>query len=150
MSLKGLLYIGLFGLCAVGALFLPQLGIYGYIADYCINPSGQWWGAPFSAMGLRGPSPWLRRDLLGMILHFNRLKYGRSSCRAVAAGVSCRHLGPVLYQSQDRGPLYHDGSPVVKMTKIFVFVLMIVACAHGYQEIERPVLGPVERVHSQG
>ena len=47
MSLKGLLYIGLFGLCAVGALFLPQLGIYGYIADYCINPAGSGGGPLF-------------------------------------------------------------------------------------------------------
>ena len=53
MSLKGLLFIGLFGFCVVGALFLPQLGIYGYVAEYCISPGDQWWAAPFSRFGIR-------------------------------------------------------------------------------------------------
>lgn len=58
MSLKGLLFIGTFVVCAVGALFLPHLGIYGYIADYCINPSDKWWAAPFSRLGSGIASPW--------------------------------------------------------------------------------------------
>jgi hypothetical protein len=37
MPLKGIIFIGLFLLCAVGALVLPCLGVYGYIADYCIG-----------------------------------------------------------------------------------------------------------------
>ncbi|RAM00003.1 hypothetical protein DO021_21375 [Desulfobacter hydrogenophilus] len=33
---------------------MPYLGVYGYIADYCIGPSQQWWEAPFSGIGIRG------------------------------------------------------------------------------------------------
>ena len=47
------LFIGLFFFCTIGAIFLPQLGIYGYIADYGIGPSSQWWEAPFSRFGIR-------------------------------------------------------------------------------------------------
>jgi hypothetical protein len=128
MSLKGLLYIGLFGLCAVGALFLPQLGIYGYIADYCINPSGQWWGAPFSAMGLRGSFTLAAATLLGMVLHFNRLKYGEKflSTQERWLLVFLAVIWVLFFISPETvGRYTTTDHPSVKMTKIFVFVLMM-------------------------
>lgn len=128
MSLKGLLYIGLFGFCAIGALFLPQLGIYGYIADYCINPSGQWWGMPFAAMGLRGSFTLAAATLVGMLLHFNRLKYGDRFLSAQERWLLI-FLGVIwvlfFISPETVGRYSTTDHPSVKMTKIFVFVLMM-------------------------
>ena len=128
MSFKGLIYIGLFGLCAIGALFLPQLGIYAYIADYCISPGGQWWGAPFAAMGLRGSFTLAAATLVGMILHFNRLKYGKKFLSAQERWllVFLAFVWILFWISPETAGRYttHD-HPSVKLTKIFVFVLMM-------------------------
>lgn len=76
MSLKGLLFIGLFGFCVVGAVFLPHLGIYGYLADYCINPSDQWWGRPFANMGLRVSFTLALATMAGMVFQWKKLRFG--------------------------------------------------------------------------
>ncbi len=76
MSLKGILFIGLFFLCALGAVFIPVLGIYGYIIDYCIGTSGQWWSAPFLAMGFRFSFILAVGTLIGIYLNRGQLRYG--------------------------------------------------------------------------
>jgi hypothetical protein len=52
MSIKGLFFIGLFSFCFLGALIAPHLGVYGYVADYCISPKNQWWGYVFYRAGI--------------------------------------------------------------------------------------------------
>ena len=77
MPLKGILFIGLFLLCVVGALFMPYLGVYGYIIEYCIGTSRQWWAAPLVEMGIRLSYTIAIATILGTFFHWRRLRYGR-------------------------------------------------------------------------
>jgi multisubunit Na+/H+ antiporter MnhC subunit len=128
MSIKGLLFIGLFGFCAVGALFLPQLGIYGYLADYAINPGNQWWGAPFYRLGLRGSFTLALCTLVGIALHHRKLKYGdkilygQEWCLLIFLSVvwALTFLAP-----ETVGRYTTTDHPSVKLTKIFIFCLMM-------------------------
>jgi len=128
MSLKGILFIGLFGFCALGALFFPYLGIYGYLADYCINPAGQWWGAPFFSMGLRGSLTLAVATLLGILLHYKKLEYGRKFlysqelCLLFFLGIVwiLTLLGP-----ETVGRYVTTDHPSIKITKIIIFTLMM-------------------------
>lgn len=77
MPLKGILFIGLFLLCVVGALVMPYLGVYGYIIEYCIGTSRQWWAAPFVKMGIRLSYTIALATILGTFFNWRRLQYGR-------------------------------------------------------------------------
>jgi probable O-glycosylation ligase (exosortase A-associated) len=128
MSLKGLLFIGIFGFCAAGALFLPQLGVYGYIADYCINPSGQWWGAPFANMGLRMSLTLAMATLVGMVLQKDKLRFGEKALHnqeiqlLVFLGLIwlLTFLGP-----ETVGRYTVTDHPSIKLTKITIFALIM-------------------------
>ena len=76
MSSRGLLFIGFFAFCTLGAFGLPHLGIYGYLADYCLNPAGQWWGRPFSQMGIRFSFTLALATMAGMVLQRKKLQFG--------------------------------------------------------------------------
>jgi len=106
MPLKGIVFVGLFLVCSVGALVMPYLGVYGYIADYCIGPASQWWEAPFSGLGIRGESFLQRQEVL--LLVFLGIVW-----LSVFMGVET--VG--YYTTTDH--------PSVKFTKIIVFVLMM-------------------------
>lgn len=77
MSVKGSIFIFGFLVCAVGALFVPSLGVYGYIADYCIAPSDQWWGRPFAQMGIRFSLMLALTTLIGILLQRKKLEFGK-------------------------------------------------------------------------
>jgi len=128
MSIKGLMLIGTFLFCAVGALFLPYLGIYGYIADYCISPSRQWWGLPFSAMGIRFSFTLALATFAGIVLQRHNLKFGekviynQETTLLIFLGliwilfaISVDTIG--RYSSIDH--------PSLKVTKIVIFSLMM-------------------------
>ena len=53
MGSRTILFLALFLLCAGGALFLPLLGLLGYMAHYIIGPEGQWWTAPLRPYEIR-------------------------------------------------------------------------------------------------
>lgn len=128
MSLKGLIFIGLFGFCVVGAVFLPHLGIYGYLADYCINPSDQWWGRPFANMGLRVSFTLALATMLGIVFQWKKLRFGDALLYPqemtllffLALVWLLVFVGPETvgrYGSVDH--------PSVKLTKIVIFTLMM-------------------------
>lgn len=128
MSLKGLLFIGLFGFCVVGAVFLPHLGIYGYLADYCINPSDQWWGRPFTHMGLRVSFTLALATMAGIVFQWKKLRFGdallypqeKTLLAFLALVWLLFFIGPETvgrYGSVDH--------PSVKLTKIVIFTLMM-------------------------
>ncbi len=128
MSIKGLLFIGIFGFCAVGALFLPHLGIYGYLADYAINPGNQWWGAPFYRLGLRGSFTLAVCTLAGIALHHRKLKYGEKIlygqewCLLLFLSIvwALTFLAP-----ETVGRYTTTDHPSIKLSKIFIFCLMM-------------------------
>jgi O-antigen ligase len=128
VSIKGLLFIGGFMVCAVGALFLPHLGIYGYIADYCINPNDQWWAAPFSRFGVRYSLTLALATLIGMVLQRNKLQFGRQSfydqemLLLFLLGVVWL---TVVLGGDTVGRYASTDHPSIKFTKIVIFCLMM-------------------------
>jgi O-antigen ligase len=128
MSLKGLVFIGIFGFCTLGALFLPQLGIYGYIADYCINPADQWWGRPFAGYGLRFSFTLAVATLIGIYLQRSKVRFGevffvrQETLLLLFLGLVwlLTLLGP-----ETVGRYTVTDHPSIKLTKITVFALMM-------------------------
>jgi len=77
MPLKGIVFIALFFICSVGALVMPHIGIYGYITEYCIGVSRQWWAAPFIRIGIRFSYTIALATILGTFFQWRKLRYGR-------------------------------------------------------------------------
>ena len=128
MPLKGILFFGLFLLCAGGALVLPCLGVYGYIADYCISPVSQWWEAPFSRLGIRYSLTLALTTAIGMFLQRDKLRFGKDFLQRQEV-LMLVFLGIVwlsTFMGVDKIARYTIiDHPSVKFTKIVVFVLMM-------------------------
>lgn len=128
ISLKSLLFIGLFGLCTVGALFLPHIGIYGYIADYCIGPAKQWWEAPFSGLGIRYSLTLALATIVGFILQIGKARFGASILKPQEVLILF-FLCAIWFSYLTTGGTVSRYStidhPAVKFTKIVVFLLLI-------------------------
>jgi len=128
MSIKGLLFISIFAFCTVGALFLPQLGIYGYIADYCLNPADQWWGRPFANMGMRFSFTLALATMAGIVLQRKKLNFGEALLyKQETYLLFFLLLTWVLFLISPAtvGRYGSTDHPVVKLTKIFIFTLMM-------------------------
>jgi len=128
MPLKGILFIGLFLLCAGGALVLPYLGVYGYIADYCIGPALQWWEAPFSRLGIRYSYTLALATVLGILFNRHKLRFGESFLQRQEALILV-FLGIIWLSTfmgvETVGRYATVDHPSVKFTKIVVFALMM-------------------------
>jgi len=128
MPLTGLIFAGLFLLCAGGALVLPCLGVYGYIADYCIGPASQWWEAPFSGLGIRYSLTLALTTAIGMLLQRDKLRFGDSFLQWQET-LMLVFLGIVwlsIFMGVETVGYYTTvDHPSVKFTKIVVFALMM-------------------------
>jgi len=127
-SIKSLAFISIFLICTAGAFFLPHLGVYGYLADYCIGTSKQWWEAPFSGLGIRYSFTLALATICGFVLQRHKLRFGFSIITIHEA--FCLLFLLVMWMSYFGG----DGTmgrytavdhPTVKFTKIVVFVLLM-------------------------
>ena len=128
MPLKTVLFLGLFVVCTVGALWAPLLGILGYVGHYCIGPERQWWAAPISHWGLRYSYTLAIATAVGIALHWRSLRFGKTFL--------VRHewlillfLGVVWLStltSEETSASYTlVDHPSVKMTKVVIFLLMM-------------------------
>ena len=138
MSLKGLLFIGLFSLCSIGALFAPQIGIYGYVAEYCVGPTRAWWGAPFAAMGVRFSFTLVLATAVGMILQRKKLQFGTllyGQEKLIIAFLGCIML-LVLFNGDISGLYTSVDQPSIKMVKVFIFVLMMTHVVTDLQKFD--------------
>lgn len=128
MPLKSITFFGLFLLCAVGALVLPYLGVYGYIADYCIGPVSQWWEAPFSRLGIRYSFTLAIATALGILFNRHKLRFGESFLQRQEI-LMLVFLGIVWLSTFTRMEIAHRYTiidhPSIKFTKIVVFALMM-------------------------
>ena len=128
MPLKSLTFISLFLICSCGALFYPYIGIYGYLADYCVGSSGQWWEATFSRLGLRYSFTLAAATGIGIILQNKKLRWEGSLLQKqelllllflafiwFSVAIGDTHLG--LYKTVDH--------PAIKFTKAVIFILMM-------------------------
>jgi len=128
MPLKSITFFGLFLLCAVGALVLPYLGVYGYIADYCIGPVSQWWEAPFSRLGIRYSFTLAIATALGILFNRHKLRFGESFLQRQEI-LMLVFLGIVwlsTFMGEETVGYYTIvDHPSIKFTKIVVFALMM-------------------------
>lgn len=128
MSLKGLLFFSLFGICAVGALFAPHLGVYAYLADYCIAPAQQWWGMPFANMGFRFSLILALATIGGAVLQKNRLNFGVKTFYDQEKTLIL-FLGVVWFlfvmSPETIGRYGSVDHPTVKFTKVVIFILLM-------------------------
>ena len=127
-SIKSAAFISIFLICTAGAFFLPHIGIYGYIADYCIGTSKQWWEAPFSGLGIRYSLTLALATIGGFILQKHKLRFGFSIITIQEA--FCLLFLLVMWMSY----LGSGGTmnryvmvdhPTVKFTKVVIFVLLM-------------------------
>jgi hypothetical protein len=128
MTLKGLLFISLFFFCTLGALALPHLGVYGYIADYCINPADQWWGRPFAQMGFRFSFTLALATMVGMVWQWKKLQFGDSILypQEVTLLLILGLIWILTIIGPDTvGRYTTTDHPSVKLTKIFIFTFMM-------------------------
>ena len=128
MQLKGIVFIGLFLMCSAGALVMPCLGVYGYIADYCIGPASQWWEAPFSGLGIRYSLTLALTTAIGMLLQRNKLRFGENFLQRQEV-LMLVFLGivwlSVFMGVKTVGYYTIVDHPSIKLTKIVVFALMM-------------------------
>ncbi len=127
-SIKSIIFIGLFSVCAIGAVFLPHLGVYGYLADYSIGPYGQWWEVPFRGLGIRYSFTLALATIMGVVLQYRKLRFGSAVFQGQEILVLLfllviwfSFLGGsstvVRYSTVDH--------PAVKFTKIAVFLFLM-------------------------
>lgn len=138
MSLKGFLFISIFFICVAGSLLYPCLGIYGYLADYCIAPSGQWWGRPFSSMGFRFSLILAMSTVIGFILQNKKLKFGKVLLynQEITLLIFLIIVWTIHYLSpQTLGRYGAIDHPTVKFTKIVIFVLLMTHIITDLQKI---------------
>jgi len=78
MSIKTILFALCFFICSGGALFLPLLGILGYILHYNLGPETKWWAGPLNSLHIRYAYTLAAVTALGMIIHWGKLRFGKS------------------------------------------------------------------------
>ncbi|MFP3982486.1 MAG: O-antigen ligase family protein [Desulfurivibrionaceae bacterium] len=75
LPLKTLLYLGLFGIAVLGAIFYhPIVGIYAYLGTYNINPLGHWWGSYLPDWASRYSMIIVIVTTFGVLLHLGKLR----------------------------------------------------------------------------
>lgn len=128
MPLRGLLFLIFYISCAVGALFAPHLGVYGYIVTYCIGPEDEWWSLPFRRWGIRFSYVMAAATALGFVLNASRSKQNAAAWNrwetffllfvgSVWLSTILAPHGPVLrYTTVD--------PPSIKMLKIAFFLFL--------------------------
>lgn len=128
MSVKGLLFISLFFFCTLSALALPHIGVYGYIADYCINPASQWWGRPFAQMGVRFSFTLALATMVGIVWQWKKLQFGDSILyrQEVTLLLFLSLVWVLTFVGPDTVGRYTlTDHPSIKLTKIIIFALMM-------------------------
>lgn len=128
MSLKGLAFIFIFFFWVFGALLAPHLGIYAYVADYCIAPAQQWWGRPFFHMGFRFSLIIAIATSLGVVFQRSKLEFGKKFFYNQEFNLVLL-LGVVwllfFISPETVGRYVSVDHPSVKFTKVVIFILLM-------------------------
>jgi putative inorganic carbon (hco3(-)) transporter len=127
MSVSSILFIVGFTVAVVGALFIPTLGIIGYVLHYDTGPEAQWWSLPLKPLGMRYSLYLAIATAVGAAISFKQLRWGKDflvgqeklmiAFLAIVWGVYLISEPTHAYSLVDH--------PTVKMAKVVVFVLML-------------------------
>jgi O-antigen ligase len=129
MPIKTTLFLFAFVFACGGALFVPLIGVIGYVMHYQIGPENQWWGQAISHWGLR--FSFILGGLAGIstIIHRKRLQYGEKvMLKQEWLVVLFLALVWVSYVINPTGKLTYlggDDIPALKISKIILFGLIL-------------------------
>jgi putative inorganic carbon (hco3(-)) transporter len=127
MGSRTVLFAAIFLFCSCGALFLPLLGLLGYMAHYIIGPEGQWWTAPLRQFEIRYSLTLAVMAALGIALNSQKLRYGASLLtfheKILLAFVGLLWLLQAVSEPTVYNPLLDH--PSLKLTKVAIFCLML-------------------------
>jgi O-antigen ligase len=128
MALKTILFVLGFVGAAGGALFIPIIGVLGYVALYNIGPERQWWFAPIRELELRCSLILAVATGIGMALHWKSLRYGKpflhSQEKLLLVFLGLIWLSTFVGEPTEGAYTLVD-HPSVKMTKVVIFALML-------------------------
>jgi putative inorganic carbon (hco3(-)) transporter len=128
MPLRTLLFLLGFAGTAGGALFVPLLGVLGYIALYNLGAERQWWFAPISGLDLRCSLTLAVATAIGMTLHWRNLQFGKQILHSQEK-LLLLFLGLIWFSTfigePTEGAYTIVDHPSVKMTKVVIFALML-------------------------
>jgi len=127
MALKTILFLAAFIACSGGALYMPLLGILGYVGHYNLGPERQWWGAPLNYLGLRYSYTLALMAAIGIAIHWRSLRYGKTFFVGQEK-LLLAFLGAVWFSTliSEQTEFYTVvDHPSVKMTKVVIFALML-------------------------
>ena len=128
MPAKAIIFIVLFLICTVGAVFLPHIGIYAYVSDYYMGSASQWWAAPFRAMGIRFSLTIAVVTIIGIFLKWKNLKFGRGLLYKQETLIVIFLIFVWFFSiigEETIGRYSTSDHPTVKLTKIVVFAMMM-------------------------
>ncbi len=141
MSIKTVLFICGFLICAGGAPFVPVLGILGYVAHYSIGPERQWWAAPIQHWGIRYSFTLGALTALGILLNFKRLRYGKNFLvlqeKLILLLLGVVWLSTLINESTAEHMVAMSDHPSVKMAKMVIFTLMLTHVITTMKDLDR-------------
>jgi hypothetical protein len=139
MTIRGVFFIGLFGVCSLWALAEPFAGIVAYVVHYHSYPERSWWGGGLSQMGIRYSFTITACLAAGTLLNARRLGYGPLLVRQewlylaflgwivlLGSATGQRQAifrGEVLEVVTNAGEKFEVTDAVDKMVKLAVFTL---------------------------
>lgn len=125
--MKTLIFISLFFICAAGGVFNPHLGVYGYLADYCIGPAFQWWEAPVQGLGIRYSLTLALSTIVGFVIQKDKLRFGEKTLHNREILILW-FLAAVWFSyfvgDATTGRYSKVDHPTIKFTKVIVFLFL--------------------------
>jgi len=75
MAIASIIFLACLIICCGGALFMPLLGVIGYVLHYIMGTD--WWAAPFNHWGIRYSYTLALTTAIGAFLHLRKLHFGK-------------------------------------------------------------------------
>ncbi len=138
MAIKSIFFLIVFAATCGGAIFMPMIGVVGYVAHYHVAPEGAWWGQLIADLGIRYSLIIACCAIVGVVVRYSSLRYGnklltRQEWLIVAMGAVV-WLSTIIGGSPAAAAFGGDDAPAIKFTKIVIFMLVL---THVVTTVER-------------
>ena len=129
MPLKAILFLVSFVAACGLTLYMPLVGVVGYMMHYQVYPERQWWGQELANLSIRYSFTLALLTAVALAIHFRQLRYGRAVMKTqewlLVAFVALVWLSTLWSMAVQDASLTGQDPPEVKMTKVLIFVLML-------------------------
>ena len=128
MPIKTVIFLIAFAAACGGALYMPLIGILGYVLHYQVGPEQQWWAESISHWGLRYSLAIAVFTGAGIFINRRRLRYGDRLLSGhewlMILFVVLTWLS-LLHGLPPAGPIVPSDYQPYKIAKVMVFCLML-------------------------